>query len=1360
MRDILGESLKNLKRMRMQKNRLYTMLLVLSLIVSVNVFWLLRQPGLTLAGDAACGIPEHTHDEDCFTRVCICELSEEAHIHTEACYTTQLTEKQERTSLVCTRTEDPHVHEESCYTTKLTEATETLQLICKESTEPHSHSDSCYEVQYPQAQEVSRLVCTETDELHDHTGSCYQTQIIEAEPIRQLVCTQAGVVSHTHADGCYERITTAPVEETVLNCQISSVPHNHTETCYATEVIEASEEQVLTCGLSETAHVHEDGCYTRELHCDAQEHVHGIECYCDDTADVETLLDWQNMFAAYPYTGDLRRDLVGIAKTQVGYCESTRNFEVGSDGIRRGYTRYGAWYGTPYRDWSAAFVSFCLNYAGADPTQTPGNIGANAMAELWKNQGRFAPAGEYVPFAGDLVFFTNNTVAIVSEVQSATFYAIRGDADDAVSTVCLLLNDASIAGWGMTAVSEEEPVPDPTDALTQDPAENTASELTWDALLDISNGPVFFLLTDGETLPLMRTYSMRTARTITDLMTYLNQVGGNLKFSLYTSDNVMLHPDENNNYTVDPNVGYKLHMRINSLYGLLPGTYRYQLPQGLIVTAGNGTFQMTDKTTGETIEVGDWNVTADGLITLNFNGNMENQSNVSIPATMGIQFSLQDEPIYFDGNVTVTVNPPPDIEDPTVLKKWGIQGYEANAEGKTDRSKIYWSIEITGHADSQLPGSVLSDKVVNGEWIANHRYTESDIAAGLRFDVCDPNGNWHSWTVHQGDLNLEWTESGWSYTIPQTVICGDGEELTLGNHGWVYLVNYSSTPDPEDFNGSLTYANQVTVDYQSFDGYVKFQHGEVQGEIEKSGSFQADAAGGSFHWEISAIIPGYQQGEFAKFWDITDTMNLYNSSGTWLALLTNDANRASVTATHNGNTVTVHRPWEAEDSDPYAWHISWSDRNNPQQIANVRGIALLCRCACTEESCPWWIPTGCGSKPWVEKDDGSWYLEENFCRCWTKEGNTEFNITYETTDLAIIEAYGGVNNQLRNYAELFYIQNGDESQPVSAGRKLASVTVPGLFKKELTQDFNGYTAHYQITVNEAKLSLTDGSALVIHDEMTETLAFISGSLVITAEDASGNTSTLRQDTDYTITYDGTGNQTDTNNNKVHVLDITILHPQPVRYIIDYDATLIIPRQRDNGIAYSNSASITLWGQTIESSSQGDPYTDFGISGESYTVKLNKACATTGKALEGATFGLFNAQGGQMAVGTTAENGELSFRTNIVQGIIFREHELYYMQELQAPTGYQLDSTRHWFCFCTSQADTCAECTAVMADTTALRIPYDQIGIMDVTNEIMNYDLPATGGFGTFPVMLVSVMFILAPLVYASVQRRKHERRAD
>ena len=84
MQDILAESLRRLKRTKARRMRMAVILLALSLFVSLDVFWILRQPGLTLAGDADCRITEHTHDDQCQSVEQACDLTE--HVHTIACY--------------------------------------------------------------------------------------------------------------------------------------------------------------------------------------------------------------------------------------------------------------------------------------------------------------------------------------------------------------------------------------------------------------------------------------------------------------------------------------------------------------------------------------------------------------------------------------------------------------------------------------------------------------------------------------------------------------------------------------------------------------------------------------------------------------------------------------------------------------------------------------------------------------------------------------------------------------------------------------------------------------------------------------------------------------------------------------------------------------------------------------------------------------------------------------------------------------------------------------------------------------------------------------------------------------------------
>ena len=254
-----------------------------------------------------------------------------------------------------------------------------------------------------------------------------------------------------------------------------------------------------SCGYTE--HQHTEACMQEDVPiCGLSEHIHQTGCYSDPEADTETLLDWQNMFATYPYTGVLSEDLVGIAKTQVGYTESQLNYEANDEGVRRGYTRYGAWYGAPYNDWSAMFVSFCLNFAGADSTEFPNSSGAAMMAELWKAQGKYRPVGDYVPQSGDIVFFNNNTAGIVTEILSATFHVIRGNMQDSVTGDTLSLSDPSIMGWGSTQT------PDPQNSVTRDD------------LLDISNGPAFFIIEGEQAQQLARRSAPVATRAITELI--------------------------------------------------------------------------------------------------------------------------------------------------------------------------------------------------------------------------------------------------------------------------------------------------------------------------------------------------------------------------------------------------------------------------------------------------------------------------------------------------------------------------------------------------------------------------------------------------------------------------------------------------------------------------------------------------------------------------------------------------------------------------------------------------------------------------------------------------------------------------
>ena len=304
-----------------------------------------------------------------------------------------------------------------------------------------------------------------------------------------------------------------------------------------------------------------------------------------------------------------------------------------------------------------------------------------------------------------------------------------------------------------------------------------------------------------------------------------------------------------------------------------------------------------------------------------------------------------------------------------------------------------------------------------------------------------------------------------------------------------------------------------------------------------------------------------------------------------------------------------------------------------------------------------------------------------------------FTFVYKTDALPLIEEHGGQGYTLQNIAELYYKPDPD-SYGSQADNAVAEQMIPGVFKKDITKDFDGYTAHYQITVNEAKAVLTDGTPLLIKDTMSDTLAYISGSLVVRSEDAAGNLTELRQGEHYTVSYDGRDGLYDEDGNEVHVLQITILTPQPVKYILDYDTTVLKPDTITGAVEYSNSATVTLWGEEVKSDTIEKIASEFNIAAKNYSVKLHKTCALTKKPLAGAVFGIYNEQGGLITTGETESDGYLLVETNLKEGIVLREHELYYAQEHRPPESYLLDDTEQWFIFCNSSAEICDTCQAL------------------------------------------------------------------
>ena len=318
--------------------------------------------------------------------------------------------------------------------------TMTQQTFCGQ--EAHTHDESCYE---------TILICGQDEQLpveqptpHVHTEDCYAARLV-------LVCGQEESEEHTHTEDCcqtqYELI--CPLEEG-----------------------EAEDEPEVP------AHVHTDACYETRLICEKPEHTHSLSCYADAQADLESASVWEQTIPR-ELSGQWRADVVAVAESQLGYAASTRNYIVDESGGMHGYTRYGAWYGSPYGEWCAMFASFCLHYAGVPEDSIPAQAGCIRWVEQLQALGRYAAAGTAAPQPGDLVFFDTGSdgyadhVALVTEVsEDGTLTTIEGNVGGCVVRKHHALDEAGLLGFGILPEQEnggetpEEPTEPETPART------------------------------------------------------------------------------------------------------------------------------------------------------------------------------------------------------------------------------------------------------------------------------------------------------------------------------------------------------------------------------------------------------------------------------------------------------------------------------------------------------------------------------------------------------------------------------------------------------------------------------------------------------------------------------------------------------------------------------------------------------------------------------------------------------------------------------------------------------------------------------------------------------------------------------
>lgn len=439
MNDILKTYKEQFRENRHTLRRYTAFVLALAMITTLFVNWQLHGVGISMTAQYQCGEVEHAHTADCYDKVLICGYTEGqlenadeiAAAEAAAASAAQSSAEEEIMPLELEPQIEfvPHEHTDDCYT-------EVQTLTCLE--EEHVHDDDCYDP------EDGTLICEKFEHTHDE--SCYTTEyeltcgLEEGELVEQVVepTQSAELVAMAVA----EPVALEPVVDTV-----EPIYHHHTDACY---------EEVLVCPLPE--------------------HHHTVSCLSDTSADLETPEEWQAANADAVITGEWNEDLLSVAKTQLGYEQSEKNFEIDpADGVTlRYYSRYGQSYGNAYGEWDVMFLAYCLKYAEIPQSAIPQEASVLALRSSMSGMDWLLEEDGSAAQPGDIVIYNKyvtRTVAVDSSADSA-----EPDLDDLFSVDTEFENSADLEGSGVSALDAAPSADDSTGA--QDTAATSGTQDT------------------------------------------------------------------------------------------------------------------------------------------------------------------------------------------------------------------------------------------------------------------------------------------------------------------------------------------------------------------------------------------------------------------------------------------------------------------------------------------------------------------------------------------------------------------------------------------------------------------------------------------------------------------------------------------------------------------------------------------------------------------------------------------------------------------------------------------------------------------------------------------------------------------
>lgn len=691
-------------------------------------------------------------------------------------------------------------------------------------------------------------------------------------------------------------------------------------------------------------------------------------------------------------------------------------------------------------------------------------------------------------------------------------------------------------------------------------------------------------------------------------------------------------------------------------------------------------------------------------------------------------------------------------------------------EGLTSESTTENSSELSSKEISKADSSkayVKSSADSTSEIKDLKEYLETELGGEVYHTVHDSEGNIvPDTTLVSGEgyiFSLTIKAKGimpgtYQYTLPAEIYLQDEEEHIgeITGSSTETVGNYFAKRD-----GSvviiITFDENIN-DYQDFAGVIEFNISIDNGgekpkdpAISKTGAF--NEADGMFDFKIEATISAHSGNDLFKEWYIFDESRV-NGVGSWVQSLED----AVISMTYNevnkdGETVekTVDIPniTKADETDNIAYLCS--------DINGYNCLYLTNRCKCNETLCDNISEEGMKCRNLSEEFGEAYTDYTEWCTCWNLDKNATLSIKYKNNkhgnNKYLLNSYAG-----KNYINDVSLDNGDDIITASV-----SVPIPDLISKSLTEKFgsdNNYKGEYTVYVNKSMVDLSkidsdnDGIAdkeVIINDTMTN-VSYVPGSISVVATNAEGSSETLVYDTDYKIEYiPGSEDLSTTYNSK---LNIAIKKLGAYMYTIKYNGQAISNKEEGTSvnIKTNNKATLAIYNYPSDDVNF-NCYFKQNWSYLKRILTIEKTDIDDGRLLSGAVYGLFTEDGYEIARGTTDGFGLYDFKTNVREGIIFEEETAYYIKEIDAPDGYSLDTSLHWFYFAKEKVE-----TLELAYTDIMLCDLDDDGSddfnkMKLTDE-KGIELPETGGCGT-GVYTVAGLILLCGSAYVLHKKYLH-----